>query len=343
MNNKFLELYNHHYDKIDFSLTIDELKDLANQTKLYNLIHYKIEGGSVQLVDGSEKYKNHYLTRQVMDVLELVAQKYSDFNTELLFQTSDVPDPTFYNLPVFTASNKPSKNIFNPVLFHDLIKSINIFETRSSNQLKFNEKKTRVFGRYGISGLQGITINNWTSYYKVQFALASLMSPELVDIKFLFVPHDFKYWESYINEMFPSDIKDVILSMPIYDTHTTNLWIQTLDQAFDSKILFFNEGNSCCSIGRILTCLYNDGVVCKIGITEHSSFLDILIESIDERIIYSTHEYPDNKFYASMEKSLSDEKYRNNKNKIAKEFFTQENIIDLTYQTLKLYNVLIRK
>ena len=166
------------------------------------------------------------------------------------------------------------------------------------------------------------------------------MCPNLIDIKFLFVPHDLKLLENYINDILPIEIRDTILSLPIYDTSVTNLWIQTLNHAFESKICIFNEGNSIASPGRILTCLYNDGVMIKIGRNEFKSFLDILIESIDEPLVYSNHERPDNTFYTSIENSLCDETYRINKNKLVKEYFNQNVIIDLTYETLNLYRIL---
>ena len=42
----------------------------------------------------------------------------------------------------------------------------------------------------------------------------------------------------------------------------------------------------------------------------------------------------------SIENSLCDETYRINKNKLVKEYFNQNVIIDLTYETLNLYRIL---
>jgi hypothetical protein len=342
MKTKFIELYTDLYDRINFDVSIDDIKDIAHKNN-FNLAHYKIKDGHVKYVDDEEYYNNQYNSSQFMLLLKLVAEKYQDLDIELVFCLYDFPPDVFKNLPVFALANNSKNGVYNPVVFYEHAHLINMFNERHESQSKFINKKTRVFGRYGITGFQGISINNWTEYFKVKFALASIMCPHLIDIKFLLVPHDLKYWENLINDTFPTDVKQIMFSMPVYDTTIKNFWIDVLDHAFDSKVCIFNEGNSIASPGRILTCLHNDGVAIKIGKDDHKSFLELIIDSIDDQIIYSIHDTPDNHFYSTVDESLSDDTYRLNKNKLVKQYFNQETMIDLTYETLKLYSVLVKK
>jgi hypothetical protein len=312
-------------------------KNIAKENNL-DITHIRVKNKQLTFVDKDDQF---FISDKVMSLLKLVVEKYPDLDTELLVSPWDFPPELLYNFPVFCVANMPSQNIYNPVIYHDCVSTM--FENIANTQSKFSEKKTMVFGRYGISGLQGINIDNWTSYYKTQFALATLMCPELIDIKFLLVPHDFKLWEGLINNTFDPNVRDFLLSMPVYDTGITNIWLQTIYETFNHKVCIFNEGNSNASIPRILNVIHNDGVVLKIGKSKHQSIMDIMLNSIDEKIVYSQHERPDNKFYNSIENSLSDENYRRNKNRLAKEYFNLNNIIDLTYETLKLYSVMVRK
>lgn len=341
MKDKFIQLYNNQYEKIDFSVSIDEVKEIARQNNI-DVIHYKIKSNQVTFV-GDKNWEKQHVASQFMITLKLVAEKYPDLDLELLHCQEDYVPSSLINLPIFCVSNNPSKGTYNPITFYEHAQYIKFFEEKHYTQSKFIEKRTKVFGRYGISGFQDVNLDNLLYNYKLQFALSSIICPELIDIKFLLVPHDFTYWESHINEMFIPEVKQIMLSLPLFDTNVTNVWIQTIDQAFDSKVCVFNEGNSNASLGRILTCLHNDGVVFKIGRHEYQSFLDITISSIDEKLVYDYNEKPDNRFYDSVENSLSDEKYRITKNRIVNEYFNQSNLIDLTYETLKLYNVLVKK
>lgn len=333
MKTKFIELYNNLYNKINFDVSIEEIKDIANKNN-FAITHFKIKNNQVRFVG---EVKQDFLSNNVMMLLKLVVEKYSDLDIEFLFSPWDFPPKSFHNLPVFGISNIPSQNMYNPVIYHDGVSTM--FENISNTQSNFSKKKKIVFGRYGISGFQGININNWTTYYKIQFALATLMCPELIDIKFFNYTSDLKIWD----EDFPPSVKEIMLSMPVYDMDNINIWTQTIYQVFDSKVCIFNEGNSNASIPRILNVIHNDGVVLKIGRNKYQSILDLIIDSTDEKIVYAHHEKPDNKFYDSIENSLIDDKYRINKNRCAKEYFNLNNIIDLTYETLKLYSVLIKK
>ena len=339
MKTKFIELYSKLFDKIDVEFPIAEIKLLSSKHNI-DIVHFCVKMGKVSIIDPKPNVEKRHVVREMLLLLELVSNKYPNLNVEFLHIDDDFPCEVLYNLPVFGMAYNPSKGVYNPVTFYEQATGIKSFEERHVNQLSFEKKQTKVFGRYGISGLHGTNKYNWIHNYKIQFVLASLMCPNLIDIKFLFVPHDLKLLENYINDILPIEIRDTILSLPIYDTSVTNLWIQTLNHAFESKICIFNEGNSIASPGRILTCLYNDGVMIKIGRNEFKSFLDILIESIDETLVYSNHERPDNTFYTSIENSLCDETYRINKNKLVKEYFNQNVIIDLTYETLNLYRIL---
>jgi len=339
MKDKFIEKYSELYNHIDFTLSIRDIKDISTKNNL-NVIHFCIKNGQAIFVDQIDESPD-YLSSEFLLLLQLVATKYPDLDVELLYFNRDFLDPCLYNLPVFCMANNPKKNVYNPVSFYEHVHTIKLFENRY--QSCFSKKKTRVFGRYGITGFQGVNITNWINYYKVQFAIASLSSPHLIDIKFLFVPHDFNYWDDHINDTFSPDVKNIMLSLPIYDTTIKDLWTETIDQAFDSKVCIFNEGNSIASPGRILTCLHNDGVAIKIGRQEYQSVLDILIDSIDEKLVYSYHEKPDDKFYSSIDNSMKDDNYRICKNKIVNEYFNQKTMIDLTYEILKSYSVLVKK
>ncbi len=340
MKSKFIESYIDFYNKINFDVSIRETKDIA-QTNNVRLAHYRIKGKDVTYVDQEEYFEAQYNSSQFMLMLKLVAEKYQDLDMELLYCLWDFP--ILQNLPVFSMANNPQQNVYNPVVFYEHAHLIKMFEDRHQVQSKFVDKKKRVYGRYGITGLQGIHLNNWTEYYKVQFALASISCPHLIDIKFTLVPHDLKYWERCINETMSPNIRELFFSIPFFDTSVSYIWTEVIDQAFDSQICIFSEGNSIASPGRILTCLHNDGVAMKIGKNNNKSFLDLVIDSIDDKVVYSIHDSPDNNFYSTVEKSLSDDDYRINKNKLVKEYFNQKTMIDLTYETLKLYSVLIKK
>jgi hypothetical protein len=340
MKSKFIESYIDFYNKINFDVSIRETKDIA-QTNNVRLAHYRIKGKDVTYVDQEEYFEAQYNSSQFMLMLKLVAEKYQDLDMELLYCLWDFP--ILRNLPVFSMANNPTQNVYNPVVFYEHAQLIKMFEQRHESQSKYVHKKTRVYGRYGITGLQHININNWTEYYKIQFALASIMCPDIVDIKFTLVPYDLTRWEQCINEIFPPNVKEMFFSMPIHDKSINYIWTEVIDQAFDSQICIFSEGNSIASPGRILTCLHNDGVAMKIGKNNNKSFLDLVIDSIDDKVVYSIHDSPDNNFYSTVEKSLSDDDYRINKNKLVKEYFNQKTMIDLTYETLKLYSVLIKK
>lgn len=341
MKENFLKLYCQQYEKIDFSISIRDVKEIAKQNNI-NVIHYKIKNKQVTFVD-DKNWEKQYVASQFMLLLKLVAEKYPDLDIELLHCDGDYVPSSLVNLPVFCITNNPNRRVYNPVTFYEHAHYIKFFEEKHHSQLKFVEKKTRVFCRYGITGFQDVSVNNLIYNYKFQFALASVMCPDLIDIKFLFVPHDLEYWDSHINESFTPEVKKIMLSLPLYDTTVTNLWIQTVEKAFDSKVCVFNEGNSMASPGRVLMCLHNDGVVLKIGRHEYQSFLEMLISSIDEKLIYDYNERPDNRFYDSVENGLSDENYRITKNKIVDEYFNQHTLVDLTYEVLKLYGILVKK
>jgi len=333
MRTKFIELYTDLYNKINFDVSIEDIKDIANKNN-FVITHFKIKDNQVRFVG---EVKESFISNNVMMLLKLVVEKYPDLDIEFLLSPPDLLPTCFYNLPVFCICNVPSQNIHNPVIYHDCVSTM--FENISNTQSNFSEKKKIVFGRYGISGFQGININNWTTYYKIQFALATLMCPELIDIKFLNYTPDSKSWD----EFFSPNLKEIMLSMPVYDRVNTSVWTQTISQVFDSKVCIFNDGNSHASIPRILNVIHNDGVVLRIGRNKYQSVLDLIIDSIDEKIVYAHHEKPDNKFYDSIENSLIDDKYRINKNRLAKEYFNLNTMIDLTYETLKLYSVFVKK
>lgn len=333
MKEKFIDRYTEQYKKIDFSISLTDVKNIAQQNNL-PITHFKVKDRQVRFVDGG---KEEFISNNVMTLLKLVVEKYPDLDVEFLLSPWDLPPTLFHNLPVFSICNVPSQNIYNPFIYHDCVSTM--FETIANTQSNFSEKKKIVFGRYGISGFQGINIDNWTSYYKIQFALATLMCPELIDIKFINCAPGLKIWD----EFFSPNMKEIIWSMPIYDRDNTDIWTQTIYQVFDSKVCIFNEGNANASIPRLLNVIHNDGVVLKIGRNKYQSFLDLIIDSIDEKIVYAHHEKPDNKFYDSIENSLIDDKYRITKNRLAKEYFNLNTMIDLTYETLKLYGVLVKK
>lgn len=333
MKKKFIDLYTEQYKRIDLSVSLTDVKNIARQNNL-TITHFKVKDRQVRFVG---EVTESFISNNVMTLLKLVVEKYPDLDVEFLLSPWDFPPTLFHNLPVFGISNMPSQNIYNPVVYHDCVSTM--FEDITNTQSNFSEKKKIVFGRYGISGFQGVNIDNWTSYYKIQFALATLMCPELIDIKFFNYTPDLKIWDEY----FSPSVKEIMLSMPVYDTDNTNIWTQTIYQVFDSKVCIFNEGNSNASIPRILNIIHNDGVVLKIGRNKYQSILDLIIDSIDEKIVYAHHEKPDNKFYDSIENSLIDDKYRINKNRVVKEYFNLNNMIDLTYETLKLYSVLVKK
>ena len=342
MKLKFIELYNHLFENIKVDVSISDIKELALKRNL-DVVHFCVKNGNVSIVDPKPNIEKRHVVSEMLLLLKLVTSKYPKFNVEFLHIDDDFPCEYFYNLPVFGMACNPSKGIYNPVTFYEHINTIRMFEHRHVQQVPFNQKQNKVFGRYGISGMNGLNKVNWINHYKFQFALSSLMCPELIDIKFLFVPHDLKFFEKYIEDIFPVDIRDVILSLPIYDKNVTQLWKQTIDDAFNSKICIFNEGNSISSPGRILTCLHNDGVTIKIGRNEYVSFLDLMIKSIDERLIYSQHEKPDYNFYKKINDCVNDNDYRITKNRIANEFFNQNTILDLTYETLNLYRILSKQ
>ena len=337
MKKKFIQLYTELYKKIDFSMSITDIKNIAQKNNL-PIVHFKVKDRHVQFVDKDEDFT---VSRNVMLLMKLVVEKYPDMDVEFLLSIWDTQPTLLHNLPVFGMANSPSQNIYNPIIYDDCISTM--FENISNRQSKFSEKKKIVFGRYGISGFQDINIDNWTSYFKTQFVLATLMCPELIDIKFLRNPSDLKMWDDLVNITFPPNVKEIMLSMPVYDMDNTDIWNQTIYQVFNSKVCIFNEGNCNASVPRVLNVLYNDGVVLKIGRNKYQGILDIIIDSIDDKIIYSHHERPDNKFYDSIENSLIDDKYRINKNLLVKEYFNLNTMIDLTYETLKLYSVLVKK
>ena len=80
-------------------------------------------------------------------------------------------------------SNSPLDGVYNPVVFYECRNTITYLNQWNDRQVPFRQKKKRVFGRYGFTGLQGTNITNWIYNHKIQFALASMLYSNILDIK----------------------------------------------------------------------------------------------------------------------------------------------------------------
>lgn len=336
MKETFLKLVENQYKQVKFNVSLNETIDwIKLNNQLQNVSLYTTKYNQVKVTDlfGEPETNGGPHMDQLVKTLSIVLNKFPDFQTTLLFYKYDQLEPCLYNYPIFSLSNIPSHDVYNPLVFGDYLNKIQNISEQSKLQSLFNAKKKIAYSRLGLSGIHSYLINfdNWINHYKIKFSLFSHMFPDKCDIK-LFCN------EEWLRKVHLGSIKEMIEKLPIFDNEVKDLYTMWKKQ-FDVQINIISEGNCSISNGRFLLSLYNDGHIIRIGPTLYISQLEMMVNSCTEyQLINAVANDVDTSFIKQIDQLIDNNHQLQQKNHIVNSYFSKENLTDIVHQSFVLYN-----